>query len=165
MNFSVNQLVEHFNLQPHPEGGFYAETYRSALDVYAEGFEGQARSAATGIYYLLTGGNFSSLHRLRSDEMWHFYAGHSIVIVEITNDGQLKQTRLGQDITNSCILQYVVPAGSWFGAYVEDEADYALVGCNVAPGFDFADFELADKQAMLAEYPEYKAAIEKVCRE
>jgi uncharacterized protein len=139
----INQLVELHNLLPHPEGGFYKETYRSEF--------------STGIFYLLTKGQKSSFHRIKSDEMWHFYGGDSISIVEITSSGTVKETIL--DKTNA---QYVVPANIWFGAYLPTKSEFAFTGCTVAPAFHFADFELADKNEMLRMFPAAKEMIEKL---
>lgn len=139
----INELVKLHSLLPHPEGGFYKETYRSEF--------------STGIFYLLTKGQKSSLHRIKSDEMWHFYGGDSISIVEITEDGLVKETRL--DKTN---VQYVVPANVWFGAYLPDGSEFAFTGCTVAPAFHFHDFELGNKEQMLREFPKAKEMIEKL---
>ena len=119
-------------------------------------FNGE-RSISTAIYFLLEAGQCSHLHRIRSDEIWHFYAGDPLDVVEIDAAGSLKTTRLGGDL----LYQHTVPAGVWFGATLADPgrshpAGYALVGCTVAPGFDFADFALADRAALLAEYPRHQ---------
>lgn len=141
----INDLVKIHNLLPHPEGGFYKETYRSEF--------------STGIFYLLTKGQKSSFHRIKSDEMWHFYGGNSISIVEITNQGLVKETRLDQKNP-----QYVVPANVWFGAYLPEDSEYAFTGCTVAPAFHFRDFEMANKESMLKQFPNAKAMIEKLLR-
>ena len=120
-------------MSPHPEGGWYAETYRSNLMV--ETARGP-RPASTCIFFLLAEGQVSHLHRIQSDEMWHFYQGEALEIVELDKDGQLVRTQLD---TNA--PQHLVKAGRWFGS--RPMGAYALVGCTVAPGFDFADFELA----------------------
>lgn len=140
---NVNELIELNNLLPHPEGGFFRETYRSEF--------------STGIFYLLKKGQKSSFHRIRSDEMWHFYGGDSISIVEITLMGTIKETIL--DKNN---VQHVVQANVWFGAYLPDGSEYAFTGCTVAPAFHFSDFEIADKEEMLKEFPRAKAMIEKL---
>lgn len=139
----VQELIETHNLLPHPEGGYYKETYRSDF--------------STGIFYLLRKGEKSSFHRIKSDEMWHFYGGNSLTVVEISKEGALKETRLDKDR-----VQYVVPAGVWFGAYLETGSEYAFVGCTVAPAFHFEDFELAPKDVFLASYPQYAAMIHKL---
>lgn len=153
-------LVRKLHLQPHPEGGYFLETYRAAESIGADAlprrFSG-ARSISTAIYYLLEAGQCSRLHRIRSDEVWHFHAGDPLDIVEIDAAGSLKTTRLGGDL----LYQHVVPAGVWFGATPAPGGrfaphGFALVGCTVAPGFDFADFELADQAKLLAEYPRHQ---------
>jgi predicted cupin superfamily sugar epimerase len=142
---NIEQLIQTHSLLPHPEGGFYRETYRS--------------EASTGIFYLLTRGQKSSFHRIKSDEMWHFYGGDSISIVEITSDKTIKETIL--DKNN---VQYVVPANVWFGAYLPDGSEYAFTGCTVAPAFHFKDFEMGNKERMLVEFPKAKDMIEKLLR-
>ncbi len=137
---NAKEFVKKLDLSPHPEGGFYKETYRS--------------QASTGIYYLLERGQKSSLHRIKSDEMWHFYAGDSLMIVEINAQGEVKETRLNKDL-----FQYVVPAGMWFGAYLPQGSEFALVGCTVAPAFRFEDFEMGDKHKLLELYPGASEAI------
>lgn len=140
---NLAELIKIHELIPHPEGGHYRETYRSEF--------------STGIFYLLTKGQKSSFHRIKSDEMWHFYEGDSISIVEITNIGTIKETILNKDNP-----QHVVPANVWFGAYLPDGSEYAFTGCTVAPAFHFEDFEMGDKVKMLEEFPKAKEMIEKL---
>ena len=140
---SIEELIETHQLLPHPEGGFYRETYRSAC--------------STGIFYLLSKGQKSSFHRIKSDEMWHFYGGDEISIVEINSNGAIKETFLNKDNP-----QYVVPANNWFGAYLPENSEYAFTGCTVAPAFDFKDFEMGNKEKLLQEFPEAKVMIEKL---
>ena len=139
----VQELIQAHHLLPHPEGGFFKETYRSEF--------------STGIFYLLSKGHKSSFHRIKSDEMWHFYGGDSLTVVELTEEGALKETRL--DKNN---VQYVVTAGVWFGAYLENTSQYAFVGCTVAPAFHFEDFELAQKDEFLATYPQHASMIQRL---
>ncbi len=139
----VEDIVNRLALHPHPEGGFYRETHRSEF--------------STGIFYLLNKGQKSSLHRIKSDEMWHFYGGDGLMIVEITKEGALKETLL-----NNENVQYVVRAHTWFGAYLPENSTYALTGCTVAPAFQFADFEMGDKNLLIANYPHLKEMIEKL---
>lgn len=141
----INELVQVHNLIPHPEGGFFKETYRSYF--------------STGIFYLLTKGQKSSFHRIKSDEMWHFYSGDSISIVEITSEGTIKET-----ILNKTNVQYVVPANVWFGAYLPVNSEFAFTGCTVAPAFHFKDFEMGSKEKLLQEFPRAKTMIEKLLR-
>lgn len=147
----------------HPEGGAFVETYRSDVSVTADGFSG-ARSASTSIYFLLGRGEFSGFHRIKSDEAWHFYLGGPLRIVEIDDAGGLLETTLGQDIVAVQLLSYVVKAGNWFASYPEADSDFSLVGCTVAPGFDFQDFELAERAALIARFPQHAAVIERLTR-
>jgi predicted cupin superfamily sugar epimerase len=149
---TADALIAELGLQPHPEGGFYREIYRSPLTL--DGLpHGAPRQALTGIYFLLTAGTFSAWHRVRSDEVWHHYQGDP-VLLHVIVDGKLTSHRLGQDILAGERPQIVVPADAWQAA--EPIGDrYALCGCNVAPGFDFADFEMpaaADLAAQLREH-------------
>ena len=150
----ANKLITAFGLTPHPEGGFYKETYRSPLTLnVASPFSGP-RAASTAIYYLLTGGAKSAFHRIRSDEVWHFYEGGPLKIIDVDPEsGQVCETILGPPAQGG-IYQHVVPAGRWFGSIPMPGVAYSFVGCTVAPGFDFADFELAETDAFLKHYPQ-----------
>ncbi len=152
MRMNWKELVDYLRLQPHPEGGFYRETYRAA------GLSG-ARNHSTAIYYLLPGGAVSRLHRLKSDEIFHFYLGEPMTLVKLGPDGEIETVRLGPDVADGQTLQHVVPAGWWFGGWCEK--GFSLVGCTVAPGFDFADFELGDRAALIKRYPDARALIER----
>ena len=123
-------------------------------------YEGN-RSICTGIYYLLLGNQFSSFHRMKSDEIWHFYAGSSITLYMIQKNGSLNEIRLGQNFNNNEIFQTVVESGSWFAASVNDYHSYSLIGCTVSPGFDYRDWELAVIDKLVDMYPQYKSIIEK----
>ena len=161
--------IERLDLRPHPEGGYFRETYRASESIAPGGlpdrFEG-ARPFATAIYFLLTRDAFSAFHRIRSDELWHFYAGAPVTIAVLDSDGkgQLATHALGRDPTRGESLQVVVPAGAWFAAEVASAGAYALVGCTVAPGFDFADFELGDRVRLLECYPQHRGVIERLTR-
>jgi uncharacterized protein len=145
-------------LTKHVEGGSFRETYRAAAIVEPAGFAGP-RNASTGIYFLLEDGDFSAFHRIASDEMWHFYDGITLHIYEITAEGLLKVHRLGRNYSQGEQLQLVIPAGSWFASCVEETGGFALVGCTVAPGFDFADFELAGRTELSELYPQHAGLI------
>jgi predicted cupin superfamily sugar epimerase len=149
-------------LIPHPEGGHYRETYRAQGGVPATGSDRhpEGRPWSTAIYYLLRSGEVSRLHRLRSDELFHFYAGSRLVIHVLGEDGSHRDVALGRDPDRGETLQAVVPAGSWFGATVGAEGSFALVGCTVAPGFEYRDFELADRATLLGRFPQHRALIE-----
>ena len=158
---------QHLHLEPHVEGGAYRETYRSNLKLPQIALPARMkgdRAASTGIYFLLEAGEFSAFHRIAADEMWHFYDGYTLSIYEITPMGTLLHHRLGRDLVAGEQLQLVIPAGSWFGSRVESPEGFALVGCTVAPGFDFADFEMAERNALTAEYPQHAGVIEMLTR-
>lgn len=160
--------VERLGLEPHPEGGYFRQTYRSEVTIAREalplGFGG-GRPASTAIYFLLEGKNFSAFHRLRSDEMWHFYIGAAVSVHVIDTSGKYSSIMLGNDPEAGQVLQAVVPAGCWFASHVADWESFALVGCTVAPGFDFADFELGQRGALRVSYPECGDLIERLTRE
>jgi predicted cupin superfamily sugar epimerase len=159
--------IERLRLEPHPEGGYFRETYRSPEQIDPSALPDRyvgPRSVATSILFLLTGENFSALHRLRSDELWHFHDGSPLTVHVIEPGGAYRPIRLGLDAEAGASPQAVVPAGCWFGSTVDDPGGYALVGCTVAPGFDFADFELADRASVLRLYPEHAGLIERLTR-
>lgn len=159
--------IDHLNLQPHPEGGFFRETYRAPLVIpqsaLPAAFRG-ARNASTAIYFLLAGQDFSALHRLAADEVWHFYAGSALLIHIIDSDGKYSVVKLGQNIAAGEQFQCVVPAGHWFGSCLDGEDGYALAGCTVSPGFDFADFEMGSRDELLARYPQHREVIVRLTR-
>ena len=142
------ELIQALGLQPHPEGGHYRETYRSAQQVQRP--DGALRHASTAIYYLLQSGEYSSWHRIASDELWHFHAGAPLSIY-VLNNGELSTLTLGHPAdTPGAAFQHVVPSGAWFAAQPMPcaQANYSLVGCTVAPGFEFSEFELASAEAL-----------------
>lgn len=147
-------LIKAFDLKQHPEGGWYRETYRSQSSLSdLPGMTG-TRSISTAIYYMLSEGQCSAFHRIKSDEVWHFYDGGPLIVVELDpTTGALSETTLGADIAAGHLRQHVVPAGRWFGAKPAQGTQWSFVGCTVAPGFDFADFELADRNQFLKQYP------------
>ena len=165
MTLTARILVDQLKLQPHPEGGFFRETYRDALTLTGlpEGFSGP-RSASTAIYYLLERGDMSALHRIASDEVWHHYAGGALTVHVLHPSGRHEVLRLGLDLAAGERPQAVVPAGAWFGARLEGDHDFALVGCTVAPGFDFRDFELGTREALLADFPDQAALVRELTR-
>jgi predicted cupin superfamily sugar epimerase len=154
--------IARLDLEPHPEGGYFRETYRAA-DVLPRaalpvGFTGP-RTCSTAVYFLLPSEQVSRFHRLKSDELWHFHAGSALTIVILAPDGRAREIVLGPDPDRGECLQVVVPAGLWFGASVRAPRSFTLAGCTVAPGFDFADFELAARAALLRAYPLEQALI------
>mmetsp|Transcript_22813 Transcript_22813/g.50032 ORF Transcript_22813/g.50032 Transcript_22813/m.50032 type:complete len:219 (-) Transcript_22813:318-974(-) len=157
---TVEELKERFSLQDHPEGGFYAETYRAESTVAASYGE---RNSSTAIYFLITPNCVSRLHRIQADEVWHFYLGEPMTVLEIDPaTGALTKTTLGADVLSGQKVQHVVRAGVWFGAFPQPGTAYSFVGCTVAPGFDFADFELASRAKMVADFPQHEAEIRKL---
>ncbi len=158
--------IHHLGLSPHPEGGYYRATYKSDLTIartaLPSSYEGD-RSASTAIYFLLDEGNFSAFHRIASDEVWHFYAGSSLIVYVIDPDANYSELHLGDG--NDEAFQAVVKAGCWFASRVKDATGFALVGCTVAPGFDFADFELGGRSQLIRTFPAYRKLIEELTRE
>jgi uncharacterized protein len=167
-NNNAKHWIEKLNLAPHPEGGYFRQTYRSDVvipqDALPPGFAG-ARAASTAIYFLLEDENFSALHRLRSDEVWHFYAGSPLVVEVIEPAGSRSSILLGEDSDVGHVFQAVVRAGCWFASHVADWKGSALVGCTVAPGFDFEDFEMARREELVKEYPQHEEMILQLTRE
>lgn len=162
---SASYWVDKYRMQPHPEGGYFAETYRSTETISQAAlptrFSGD-RSFSTAIYFLLENHHVSALHRIQADELWHFYAGGPLNVYVIHPDGRLETIRLGSDPDKGEVFQAVVPARCWFGSAPAAESAYSLVGCTVAPGFDFADFELADREQLLAEFPQHADVIRRL---
>ena len=156
---TADDVIRLLNLQPHPvEGGYFRETYRSAAILPASALPAHAaeRSISTAIYYLLCDCAYSTWHRIRSDEVWHFYAGDPLEVWVLDERDGLTIHRLGNALMHpGTVFQAVVPAGRWFGARCASSGHIALVGCTVAPGFEFAEFELADAAALSAAFPEY----------
>lgn len=167
-SFSAQDIINYYDLLPHPEGGFYKETYRSIESILESALPGRFsgdRNFSTAIYFLLEQGNFSAFHRIKSDECWHFYAGDTLEIYVIHPSGELQLIKLGKNIRNGETFQAVVPAGCWFASVPFIETAYAFVGCTVAPGFDFADFELAKANELIEEYPLHEEVIRKLTRQ
>jgi predicted cupin superfamily sugar epimerase len=164
---TAERLIQHLQLKPHPEGGFYREVYRSAGTIDAAClqpvFDG-SRHYATSIYYLLQRGDFSAFHRIRSDEIWHFYAGGTLWLHLVDKDARYQRLQLGNTLTEDTEFQVVMPAGVWFSAEPAPGTLFTLAGCTVAPGFDFRDFEMADKEKLSLEFPQHREIIQRLCR-
>lgn len=163
---TAQELIERYGLQSHPEGGHYLQTYCSTelilLDALPARFNGN-RYFSTAIYFLLAGKQFSAFHRIKSDELWHFYHGVGLHIYLLHPDGRGELLKLGDDLANGYSFQQVVPAGCWFASKPIDENGFSFVGCTVAPGFDFADFEMAKKDELIEQYPQHEGWINKLC--
>ncbi|HTJ27177.1 MAG TPA: cupin domain-containing protein [Candidatus Limnocylindria bacterium] len=158
MHPEAQRLIAAFRLQPHPEGGWYRETYRSSERVTTS--QGALRTATTSIYFVLTAEMFSAFHRLSADETWHFYRGNPLTLDLIDASGAHERRVIGTDDT----LQTTVPAGTHFAAHVDVEGGYALVGCDVSPGFEFADFQLTTRSMLTAAYPQFGPLIARYTR-
>lgn len=164
---TYEQLIETFQLEPHPEGGWYRQTYQCAEKISAAALPlrfGGERSIATAIYFLLNKGNFSAFHRIKSDECWHFYAGDPLEVIIIQPDGSVKIVTMGSEYTSGHHFQYVVPANCWFASRPSPGSTYCFVGCTVAPGFDFADFELAETAWLVNQFPQHENLIHTLTR-
>ncbi|MDP3394051.1 cupin domain-containing protein [Sediminibacterium sp.] len=165
MDISIQQLIQFYQLLPHPEGGYYKETYRSSeripADSLSEKFNGE-RNYSTAIYFLLEKNSFSAFHRIQSDECWHFYTGDAVDIHVLHTNGNYELIKLGSNIEMGEQYQAIVPAGAWFAS--KTNGQYSLVGCTVSPGFDFADFELAKASALILQYPNQEKLIKHFCR-
>jgi predicted cupin superfamily sugar epimerase len=160
------ELIRTLGLQPHPERGFFVETYRAPLALPAAGLpHGAARSASTAIYFLLTREQPRTyLHRLRSDELFHLHEGGPLEALLLFPDGRVAEPVVGLDVGAGQRPQLVIPAGTWFAAELAGGSPHVLFGCTVAPGFDFADFELADGPELAARYPQAAARIARLQR-
>lgn len=164
---TAKEVVDRLQLQPHPEGGYFREMYRSKEQVSGDSlplrFGGGERSLSTAIYFMLEKGCFSAFHRIQSDELWHHYEGVGLEISVIHDNGRLEMLLLGKDYSNGQLPLQVVPAGCWFASRVIGNG-FALVGCTVAPGFSFGDFELADRDELIASYPQHRSLIVELTR-
>ncbi|HEX7847137.1 MAG TPA: cupin domain-containing protein [Chitinophagaceae bacterium] len=160
------QLIQRFYLQPHPEGGWYKEVYRSREFISSKALPARYsgdRNFCTFIYFLLEQGEFSAFHLIKSDECWHFYAGDPMQVYILENDGELTVIELGNDIEKGQVFQYVVPANHWFASRPSPGSSFSFVGCTVAPGFEFADFELADATNLSKQFPKHAGLIRQLC--
>jgi predicted cupin superfamily sugar epimerase len=156
------EIVERLGLQEHPEGGFYKETYRSNQTIETD--KNVYRNISTAIYFLLENENISLFHRIKSDELWFFHQGEALEIVFI-KEGVLNTIILGNNLENGEVVQATIPANTWFASRVKNLKGYSFVSCTVAPGFDFADFELAKREDLINEFPNLKETIEKFTKE
>lgn len=156
MALTSKSVIKALSLQPHPEGGWFRETFRDDNTKLANG-----RSASTMIYYLLQSGDFSHIHRLDAAESWHFYAGDAIDVVEIDDDGA-RVTRMGQRFDAGERPQHLVSKDTWFGCSLADGSEWALLGCIVAPGFEFAKFEIGERASLVESFPMCREWIERL---
>lgn len=165
MSLNAATLIRTLNLKPHPEGGHYAETFRSDLTVQSAA-HGAVRAACTAICFLLERDDFSALHRVRSDEVWHHYLGDALELSLIHGTGALQQITLGKDLLRGQVPQAVAPRDVLQGARPDPNGEhgFVLVGCTVSPGFDFADFEMPTRADLSAQWPEHAALIASLTR-
>ena len=162
----VQELIDRLGLAPHPERGYYVETYRASLTVSdLPPPHSGARAASTAIYFLVTREQPTTyLHRLLSDEMFHFYEGGPLDVLMLGPTGPGELRRLGTNVAAGERPQILIPAGTWFAAELADTASHCLIGCTVAPGFEFADFELAAGPELAGRYPAHAARIARMTR-
>ncbi len=160
---TAREIIDRLQLVPLTiEGGHFRETYRSSMTVTAGTFPndyGGDRSVSTAIYYLLTPETFSAIHRVKSDEVFHFYAGDAVEMLQLWPNDEAKVITIHNDLAAGHEPQVIVPAGVWQGCRLVRGGQWALMGCTVAPGFDYSDFELGDRAALLMAYPEYSILI------
>jgi len=159
----ANFYIEKLNLIPHPEGGYFREVYRSD-ELLKNGLPNRykgSRAFSTSIYFLLKGNQKSLLHKLKSDEVWHFYDGSSVKLYTIDSEGKVLQRLLGKNIDAGESMQLVIKKGYWFCADLSDENSFSLFGCTVAPGFDFSDFELGKRKELMQLYPQHEELIKR----
>lgn len=161
-NSNAKYWIENLDMISHPEGGYYKESYRSSVEFDPKGFPGK-RNYSTSIYFLLEDGNVSHFHRIKSDEIWYYHAGHPLTVFVIHPNGKLEEINIGPNIHKGEVLQAVVPAGCIFGSTSLNE--YSLVGCMVSPGFDFQDFELFTTSQLTAIYPQHVELIKRLTKE
>lgn len=160
---NAEKLKSLLNLVPlSMEGGYFAETYRSAEIISQECLQrrySSARSVGTAIYYLLEPNTFSELHRVASDEIFHFYLGDPVEMLQLWPDGSGKRVLIGTDIESGMAPQVIVPHGVWQGARLLAGGTFALLGCTVSPGFEYADYENGSRSLLCAAYPEFRDVI------
>ena len=158
---TASQWIKHLNLQPHPEGGYYREVFRSENEVVRSNGVDKKR-ACTSIYYLLEGGDFSGFHRIASDELWYFHKGAPLLIHAIDENGGYTAYELSDASKGS--LSVAIKAGLWFASEIPSKEGFALVSCAVAPGFEFSEFEMADRQELIDQYPKHADILDRLCR-
>ena len=158
---NAQDWINELHLSPHPEGGFYRETYRSIASLPGNSLEEfpQKRNIGTAIYFLLPAGKISAFHKIKSDEIWFYHAGDPLQLTIIDERQGLIDQLLGIDLKKGQSPQLLIPAGKWFGASVKAEEGFTLVSCTVTPGFDFEDFEIGERATLLHQYPQHKDAI------
>ena len=155
MNKEAARWVKRLELEKHPEGGYFKQTYSADLMINVKGYDGP-RHSSTAIYYLLDGSEFAAFHRIKSDEIWHHYTGSSLTLHLIDDDGKLSKIKIGASTP-----QIMIKANTWFAASLASKRSYCLLGCTVSPGFDYRDWELGKKSELAKTYPQHRKIIEK----
>ena len=160
MNEKAKYYIQKLQLRKHPEGGYYKEIYRAGEMFFIDAPPKHLkRNVSTSIYFLLAGAQVSKFHRLKSDELWHFYDGTAVKVYMIDEKGKLTETVLGRKTENGEVFQAVIKKNTWFAAEVVNKKSFSLIGCTVSPGFDFSDFEMADRTALIQQYLKQKDLI------
>lgn len=154
VNETIEQIINQFELLPHPEGGFYKETYRSETKC-----NNGTRSLSTVIYFLLRSEDVSHFHRIKSDEIWYYHGGSPLIVHSIDENGRYHAQKVGMNLKNNEIPQYLVPKNTIFGSTVLEKNSYSLVSCSVSPGFEFEDFELFKRDELIQIYPNHSEII------
>ena len=164
MNDSADFWIRELNLQPHPEGGYFREAYRSEekTEDLPERYNG-ARCFATSIYFLVKADKFSAFHRIKSDETWHFYSGSPLKVYILHGRNEIQEVLLGKDPFKKEVLQYTIRRGEWFAAKAEMESGFSLTGCTVAPSFEFDDFEMGEYEKLSVIFPSHTLLLKKFC--
>ncbi len=167
MHEKSKYYISKLQMNPHPEGGYYKEIYRSGEIYQAEflpgGFKSD-RNFSTSIYFLLDGNQVSTFHRLKSDEIWHYYDGCGVKIYILDEDGSLSEIYLGKNLERGDRFQAIIKSNCWFAAEIIEKNLFALIGCTVSPGFDFEDFELGDRKKLINQYPQHEEIIKKLTK-
>ena len=167
---TIEELIEHLELEPLPvEGGMYRQTYVASDKISAEALPsryGRPKALCSAIYYLLTdkADSFSALHRLPTDEVWHFYIGDPVEMLLLHPEGRSEQVVLGQDVISGHHVQFVAPAGSWMGARALEGGRFALMGTTMAPGYDDQDYEGGEAAELERQYPDRAELIRQLSR-
>jgi uncharacterized protein len=160
MNEKAKYYIQKLQLNKHPEGGYFKEIYRASEMFFIDApKKSLKRNVSTSIYFLLDGSQVSKFHRLKSDELWHFYDGTAVKVYIIDAKGKLTEILLGRKTENGELFQVVIKKNSWFAAEVVNKRSFALIGCTVSPGFDFSDFELAGRETLSKQFPNLKDLI------
>jgi predicted cupin superfamily sugar epimerase len=163
MNEKSRYYIKKLELEKHPEGGYFREIYRSGEMILIDKPDKRLkRNYSTSIYFLLDGNQVSKFHRLKSDELWHFYDGSSVIIHIIDEKGSMSQTVLGNNLEKGESFQTVIKKNNWFAAELRNKKSFSLVGCTVSPGFDFSDFEFGNGEQLISQYPDFKELIRRL---